>query len=129
MTFEVREALVLFESMSSVKDTSMESTLKEADTNQLLSNKWYVPEELMKETPSVVRGMSVAEEMEYRRRGIRFIKYMMRYLTFEKIIQGNTLDQTKTPRVFPTAVHIFHRFYTVHPFQFFNEYVRLVEYS
>lgn len=98
--------------------------INDVECNQLLCNKWYVPEELMKETPSVVRGMSVAEEMEYRRRGIRFIKYMMRYLTFEKIIQGSTLDQTKTPRVFPTAVHIFHRFYTVHPFQFFNEYVR-----
>ncbi|ODM98469.1 Cyclin-K [Orchesella cincta] len=97
--------------------------MEETTDNQLMTNKWVIPEESMSLLPSVVRGMSPMEEMERRRRGIRFIKYMMRYLTFEKVIQGDTLDQTKTPRIFPTAVHFYHRFYTIHPFQIFNEYI------
>lgn len=112
--------------MESAEDVKMEPTEAE-EYNELLGCKWNVPDEVMKQTPSVKRGMSMADEMEARRRGIRFIKYMMRYLTFEKVIQGNTLELTKTPRVFPTAVHVFHRFYTVHPLQFFNEYVSILE--
>jgi len=91
--------------------------------NQLKTNKWTIPEECMQELPSVVRGMNLMEEMERRRRGVHFIENMMSYFTFEKVIQGETLDETKAPRVFPTAVHMFHRFYTFHPFQIFNEYV------
>lgn len=105
---------------------AVDGTFSDREYNEQLGGKWSIPEEFIHKSPSVVRGMSFAQETEHRRRGVRFIKYMMRYLTFEKIIQGSTIDLTKTPRVFPTAVHMFHRFYTVHPFQYFNEYVRFL---
>lgn len=72
---------------------------------------WYYEKRELRHTPSIVAGLSVEQEVQYRREGARFIlqvgnKMGLRYETMA------------------TGVVYFHRFYMVHTFQSFPRHVR-----
>ncbi|KAG0712449.1 Cyclin-K [Chionoecetes opilio] len=71
---------------------------------------WYYEKRQLRHTPSIFKGMSVEQEVQYRREGARFIlqvgnKMGLRYETMA------------------TGVVYFHRFYMVHAFQSFPRHV------
>lgn len=71
---------------------------------------WYYEKRQLRHTPSILKGMSVEQEVQYRREGARFIlqvgnKMGLRYETMA------------------TGVVYFHRFYMVHAFQSFPRHV------
>ncbi|XP_050695863.1 cyclin-K-like isoform X1 [Eriocheir sinensis] len=71
---------------------------------------WYYEKRQLRHTPSIAKGMSVEQEVQYRREGARFIlqvgnKMGLRYETMA------------------TGVVYFHRFYMVHAFQSFPRHV------
>ncbi|XP_045585307.1 cyclin-K isoform X2 [Procambarus clarkii] len=71
---------------------------------------WYYEKRELRHTPSIIAGLSVDQEVQYRREGARFIlqvgnKMGLRYETMA------------------TGVVYFHRFYMVHTFQSFPRHV------
>ncbi|XP_071532687.1 cyclin-K-like isoform X2 [Panulirus ornatus] len=71
---------------------------------------WYYEKRELRHTPTIVAGLSVEQEVQYRREGARFIlqvgnKMGLRYETMA------------------TGVVYFHRFYMVHTFQSFPRHV------